>query len=106
MQFLNRFFNLPIRLSCQQLQYWFLQYRYLFVRQYLAITCSFQKDNPNCLQISQLSTITNLSQFHISDLKMEDAVCQHSELGTIQSSPIDLFLTIRINLIWYFRRIY
>lgn len=54
----------------------------------------------------QLSITTNLTQFHITDLKMEDSICQHSELGTIQSSPINLFLTVRINLISYFRRTY
>lgn len=50
--------------------------------------------------------LTNLGQFHITDLKMEDSTRQHSELGTIQSSPINLFLTVRIKLIWYFRKTY
>lgn len=54
----------------------------------------------------QLSITTNLTQFHITDLKMEDSICQHSELGTTQSSPINLFLTVRINLMSYFRRTY
>ena len=103
-QFLNCFFNLPIRLSCQQLRYWFLQYGYLFVRQYLEITCSFQKDNPKRLQIP--TALHHYQPKPVPDLKMEDSMCQHSELGTIQSSPINLFLTVRINLIWYFRRTY
>lgn len=55
----------------------------------------------------QLSSITtNPSQLYIPGLEAEESRCQHSELGTFQSSPINLFLTGRIHLIWYFRRTY
>lgn len=47
-----------------------------------------------------------LHHYHITDLKMEYSICHHSELCIIQSSPINLFLAVRISLIWYFRRSY
>lgn len=75
--------------------------RHLFVRQCLEITCSFHRDNLKCLQLS-----TALHHYNITDLKMEYSICHHSELGIIQSSPINLFLAIRISLVWYFRRSY
>lgn len=59
----------------------------------------FRKTTQSVCRHPLLSIITNLSQIHVSDTKMEDAICQHSEQGTTQSSPIDQFLTVRINLI-------
>lgn len=76
-------------------------HRHLFVRQCSEITCSFQKDSLKCLQLS-----IALHRYNITDLKMEYWICHHSELSIIQSSPINLFLAIRISLIWYFRRSY
>lgn len=53
-----------------------------------------------------VSITAHLSQPHITDLKMEESICQHSELGTVQFCPINLIVTVIINLIWYFRKTY
>lgn len=66
----------------------------------------FGKTTRSVCRHPQLFITAHLSQPHITDLKMEESMCQHSELGTVQFCPINLFVTVTINLIWYIRKTY
>lgn len=85
-QLLSCFCHLSIRANTT-----LLPTRHLFVSVWRS-PAHFIKTTLSVCSYPQLS-------INVTDLKTEYSICHYSELGIIQSSPINLFLAVRISLI-------